>query len=104
MVLKGLLLLFATQAVMVASTGYFFLYPFPVPGRSISGTAIPANSIITTAPTLPLQNFHFQVRNTHDGSYHFGYDAGTWQKKICYFVVFWVRGKTANICTSKWFS
>lgn len=75
MFLKGLLLLLATQAIMVASTGYFFLYPLPVPGRSISGNAIPANSIIST-PTLPLQNFHFQVRNTHDGSYHFGYDAG----------------------------
>ncbi|CAL8123556.1 unnamed protein product [Orchesella dallaii] len=68
-------LLLATQGMMVASSVQFFLYPLPIPGRT-SGTATTAQTQTTpNAISSPFSNFHFQVRNTHDGSYHFGYDA-----------------------------
>lgn len=70
-------LVLALQAMKVTSTVQFFLYPLPIPGRAISGSSpvspITTNSIVTQTP---FQNFHFQVRNVQDGTYHFGYDAG----------------------------
>lgn len=82
---KYFFILLATHGVIVRATVQFFLYPIPIPGRALSSggiggvqpgglssfATVASNGIIT-----PFSNFHFQARNVHDGSYHFGYDAG----------------------------